>query len=70
MTRKRFYAVKVGHKTGVFLTWQECYFALKDYSGPCFKIFYSLEEARAFLNEPCPNQKRTLHAPNVSKDKC
>jgi ribonuclease HI len=52
MAKKKFYAVKVGHKTGIFSSWQECSFAIKGFSGPCFNFFFSLEEALAFLNEP------------------
>lgn len=44
-----FYAVKVGHKTGIFDNWNECQDAIKGYSGPSFKGFQTREEAEAFL---------------------
>ncbi len=52
MSKKRYYAVRLGHKTGVFLSWSECYYAIKGYSKPDFCAFYSLEEAKAFLADP------------------
>jgi ribonuclease HI len=52
MSRKKYYAVKLGFKTGVFFSWSECFHAIKGYSRPNFSAFYSLEEAKAFLSDP------------------
>lgn len=45
-----FYAVKAGHQTGVFDSWDECQNATKGYSGPAFKKFHTREEAEAYLD--------------------
>ena len=41
------YAVKRGHKTGIFYNWAECQSATNGYSGPEFKSFSTKEEAEA-----------------------
>lgn len=50
MTKKSFYAVKKGNKTGVFSSWEECQEAIKGFSCAEYKGFYTLEEAEAYLN--------------------
>ena len=41
----KFYAVKKGHKTGIFDSWPDCQAATKGFSGPEFKSFTTREEA-------------------------
>ena len=50
MTKKKIYAVRKGHKTGLFNTWAECQKATAGYSGAEFRGFTEKEEALAFLN--------------------
>ena len=45
------YAVKRGHKTGIFYNWAECQSATNGYSGPEFKSFSTKEEAEAYLED-------------------
>ena len=45
---KKYYAVRKGRKTGVFLTWAECQKQVTGFSGAEFKSFPTMEEARAF----------------------
>lgn len=45
----KYYAVKVGARTGVFKSWEECQKAVDGFSGAKFKKFYSLEEAERFI---------------------
>lgn len=47
----KFYAVKKGRKTGVFLTWEECEEQVKGYKGANYKSFSTLEEAKHFLED-------------------
>lgn len=54
MAKKKIYAVRRGHSTGIFYTWDECKKATAGYSGPEFRGFYTEEEARAFLEEGTP----------------
>ena len=61
MAKKKIYAVRKGHKTGLFETWAECQKATSGYSGAEFRGFTDREEAMAFL------QMSTTA--NVSKDK-
>lgn len=50
MAKKKIYAVRKGHKTGLFNTWAECQKATAGYSGAEFRGFTEKEEAMAFLN--------------------
>ena len=61
MAKKKIYAVRKGHKTGLFATWAECQKAVSGYSGAEFRGFTEKEEALAFLNMET--------AGNVSGDK-
>ena len=45
---KKYYAVRKGRKTGVFLTWAECQKQTTGFSGAEFKSFPTMEEARSF----------------------
>ena len=56
------YAVKKGHKTGIFDNWAECQAATKGFSGPEFKSFTTREEAEAYLED------RDVWVEQVAKD--
>jgi ribonuclease HI len=45
----KFYAVRKGHRTGVFTSWPECQAATNKFSGPVFKGFNDRAEAEAFV---------------------
>lgn len=45
----KYYAVRVGARTGVFMSWEECQKAVDGFSGAKFKKFRSLEEAERFI---------------------
>jgi len=44
-----FYAVKVGIKPGIYLTWDECKKQVTNYSGAIFKKFATRKEAEEFI---------------------
>lgn len=46
---KKYYAVKVGIKPGIYETWAECEAQTKGISGAQFKSFGSLSEAENIL---------------------
>lgn len=46
----KYYAVKAGKKTGIFLNWEECKEQVNGFSGASYKSFTSKEEAENFLN--------------------
>lgn len=47
----KYYAVKVGRKTGIFSSWDECKESVLKYEGALYKSFSSKEEALAYLGE-------------------
>lgn len=47
----KYYAVKKGRQTGVFLTWEECSQQVKGFKGAIFKSFSSHQEAMDFIND-------------------
>ena len=49
-TKQKFYAVKKGHKTGIFLTWNECKMQTQGFKGALFKSFPTRIEAESYLN--------------------
>lgn len=51
MAKKKVYAVRKGHKTGLFYTWADCQKATAGYSGAEFKSFATKEEAMGFLEK-------------------
>ena len=63
MAKKKIYAVRKGHKTGLFNTWAECRKATAGYSGAEFKSFTDKEEAIAFL------EMKTVKTVSGDKDK-
>lgn len=47
----KFYAVKKGKHTGIYLSWEECEEQVKGFKGALYKSFPSRQEAEAYLNE-------------------
>ena len=45
----KYYAVRVGRSTGVFLTWAECQKQVTGFPGAVFKSFTTIEEAENFV---------------------
>ena len=50
MANTKFYAVKEGRTTGIFLTWEECQKQVNGHPGALYKSFPTKEEALAYLN--------------------
>jgi ribonuclease HI len=48
--KKKYYAVQIGRKPGIYETWDECKEQTHKFEGAKFKSFESLEEAKAFVN--------------------
>ena len=53
MAKKKFYAVRQGRKTGMFLTWDECKKQVMGYPGAIYKSFGTEEEAKEYLGKIC-----------------
>ena len=52
---KKYYAVKKGHKTGIFTEWSECEKQVKGYSGAEYKSFGTREEAETYIKNSQPS---------------
>ena len=50
MSKKKYYAVKVGKTPGIYETWAECQTNTSGFSGAVFKGFETLNEAQNFMN--------------------
>ena len=46
----KYYAIKVGRKTGIFNTWNECKKYVEGYPNSVYKSFGSITEAEDFIN--------------------
>ena len=58
---QKYYAVRHGKITGVFLSWPECQMAIEGVSRPIFKSFSSQAEAEAFVKgEDIPQITHTI----------
>ena len=47
---RKFYAVRRGRKTGVFLNWEDCKPQVMGFSGASYKSFPTMEEAQALAD--------------------
>lgn len=57
MGKKNVYAVRIGLKTGIFQTWEECEKQIKGFKGAEFKGFPSVLEAQKYLNSTDERKK-------------
>jgi ribonuclease HI len=65
--RASYYAVRVGHRPGIFRTWEECESSVKGYPGAVFKGFATRSDAEAFLGiEPLKTVVESVVAPSVA----
>lgn len=60
---QKFYAVKNGRKTGIFLTWNECKEQINGFSSAVYKSFLTREEAENYL---AAGEKEKENLPTVS----
>ena len=61
----KFYAVRKGKKTGIFMTWDECKSEVQGYSAADYKSFKTREEALEYLNNEAV---KTNIEKNVAKE--
>lgn len=61
----KFYAVRKGKKTGIFMTWDECKSQVQGYSAAEYKSFKTREEALEYLNNEAV---KTNIEKNVTKE--
>ena len=63
---KKYYAVRKGRNTGIFLTWNECKAQVEGFKGAEYKSFTETQEAEQYLNKVSNNY---CSASNSSKDR-
>ena len=51
MSKKKYYAVKVGKTPGIYFTWEDCSAQVTGYKGAKFKSFPTIEEALEFIGD-------------------
>ena len=51
MSKKKYYAVRVGKTPGIYFTWADCSAQVTGFKGDKFKSFETIEEAQAFIND-------------------
>lgn len=51
MSKKKYYAVKIGRNKGVYDTWDKCKKEIDGYSGAIYKSFSSYDDAISFLED-------------------
>ncbi len=51
MSKKKYYAVKVGKTPGIYLTWADCSAQVTGYKGAKYKSFTTIEEAVEFIGD-------------------
>lgn len=49
--KKNFYAVKKGHKTGIFKNWADCSAQIHGFKGAMYKGFETLQEAEEYMSK-------------------
>ena len=57
MSKKNFYAVKAGRKTGIFTKWSECLESVSGYPRAQYKGFATKEDAEAYMNDSIIREK-------------
>lgn len=62
MAGKKYYAVKNGRETGIFLSWDACKAQVQGYSGALYKGFATREEAELYLAESASGNKAAQYA--------
>ncbi len=58
MSKKKYYAVKVGKTPGIYLTWADCSAQVTGYKGAKYKSFATIEEAVEFIGDNIKTTKK------------
>lgn len=61
MSKKKYYAVKVGKTPGIYFTWADCSAQVTGFKGAKFKSFLTIEEALEFMGDSAvKNEKKEV----------
>ncbi len=66
--KKKFYAVRVGHKTGIYSTWEECKLQVDGYPKAEYKSFPTLKNAEDYLEGIVESQPRQANRPKIAAE--
>lgn len=69
MSSKKFYAVKVGRKPGVYKRWEDVQKEILNYPGAIYRGFQTFEEAWHFLESPISNETEPNHFNHLEHSK-
>ena len=58
MSKKKYYAVRVGKTPGIYFTWADCSAQVTGFKGAKYKSFQNIEEALEFMGETNLDNKR------------
>ena len=64
----KYYAIKVGRKTGIFTDWNECQPLVKGFKGALYKSFKNEEDAKAYLNDDTTSNDMPKQQKNIIID--
>lgn len=60
MSKKKYYAVRVGKTPGIYFTWADCSAQVTGFKGAKYKSFPTIEEALEFIGENNLDNKKTI----------
>ena len=63
---KKFYAVAIGRKKGVYKTWAECKAQVDGFKFPKYKGFETMDEAQAFIDEHSDHRQNKVAKASIS----
>lgn len=66
MAKKKYYAVKIGRKPGIYETWPECELQIKGISGASYKAFNTIEEAEKFITTDLDYTQQSISSDDVN----
>ena len=67
MSKKKYYAVKVGKTPGIYMTWADCSAQVTGFKGAKYKSFSTIEEALVFIDDDKINTKKSNEQKDIKK---
>ena len=58
---EKYYAIHVGRKTRIYMSWKECCEQIHKYPGTLYKKFYTKKQAEEYINEQNQEKMKTLN---------
>ncbi|CAG8466586.1 5465_t:CDS:1 [Scutellospora calospora] len=64
----KYYVVRVGHKTGIYINWEDCKKQIHKYPSALYKKFNTKKQAEEYINEQ--NQEKNENFEQIWTDRC